>query len=186
MLAVIPIDIQQGLDSYDHWGGQRSNPHFEAHAARLLAAARDNGHPVIHIKHNSTSPRSPLRPGQPGNAFKPEAAPAPSEPVLEKTVNSAFIGTGLEPRLREMGVDHLVMLGLTTEHCVSTSVRMGANLGFRVTLAGDATAAFPTMTPDGERIDAETHHKVHLAALHREFATVITTDEAVSLLQGAR
>ncbi|MEE2526048.1 cysteine hydrolase family protein [Hyphobacterium sp. HN65] len=182
MILVLPVDIQKGLDEYAYWGGERSNPAFEANVARLLAAARQMGHEIIHIRHDSTNPKSPLRPGQPGNEFKAQAAPMEGEPVIAKSVNSAFIGTDLEQCLHDLAADHLVIFGLTAEHCVSTTTRMAGNLGFRVSLVGDATAAFPTVTPDGEAIDAETHHRVHLAALHREFATVITTDEAVSLL----
>ncbi|WP_421790579.1 cysteine hydrolase family protein [Hyphobacterium sp.] len=185
MIVVLPVDIQKGLDDWPYWGGDRSAPEFEANVSRLLAAARGNGHPVVNVKHNSINPESPLRPGQPGNDFKPEAVPAAGEPVVEKIVNSGFIGTGLEDRLHAMGAGHLIIFGLTTEHCVSTTTRMAGNLGFKVSLVGDATAAFPTVAPDGSKIDAETHHRVHLAALHREFATVITTDEAVSLLSGA-
>jgi nicotinamidase-related amidase len=182
MIVLLAIDIQQGLDAYAATVGGHSNPAFDANVTRLFAAARAAGRTILHIKHNSTEPGSLLRPESPGNAFKPEAEPQPGEPVLEKTVNSAFIGTGLEQRLHQMGADHLVIFGMTTEHCVSTTVRMAANLGFRTTLVGDATAAFPATTPDGETIDAALHHKVHLAALHNEFATVLTTDEAVSLI----
>lgn len=183
MIIVLPVDIQKGLDDWPYWGGDRSTPDFETNVSRLLAAAREAGHPVVNIKHNSTNPKSPLRPGQPGNDFKSEAVPVPGEPVVEKIVNSAFIGTGLEDRLHGMGAGHLIIFGLTTEHCVSTTTRMAGNLGFKVSLVGDATAAFPTVAPDGTKIDAETHHRVHLAALDREFAKVISTDEAVALLR---
>ncbi|WP_421787888.1 isochorismatase family protein [Hyphobacterium sp.] len=182
MIVLLPVDIQKGLDQYAVTVGGHSNPDFDANVTKLFAAARAAGRAIVHIKHNSTELDSLLRPGAPGNAFKPEAEPRPGEPVIEKTVNSAFIGTGLEQRLHLMGADHLVIFGMTTEHCVSTTVRMAGNLGFRTTLVGDATAAFPAATPEGETIDAATHHKVHLAALHNEFANVIDTKEAVSLL----
>lgn len=182
MMVVLPIDIQQGLDAYAKTVGGHSNPAFDANVKKLFAAARAAGRPIFHIKHNSTEADSLLRPDAPGNDFKPEARPMDGEPVIEKTVNSAFIGTGLEQRLHAMGADHLVIFGMTTEHCVSTTVRMAGNLGFRTTLVGDATAAFPAKTPSGELIDAQTHHKVHLAALHNEFANVIDTDMAVSLI----
>jgi len=69
-------------------------------------AWRSSGRPVVHVRHMSTDPHSPLRPGQPGNAFKPETAPAPGEVVIEKRVNSAFIGTSLEADLRRQQHDH--------------------------------------------------------------------------------
>lgn len=185
MIVVLPVDIQKGLDDWLYWGGKRSTPAFERNVASLFAAARQAERTLIHVKHNSTNPVSPLRPGAPGNAFKPESEPHEGEPVFEKTVNSAFIGTGLEQQLRQLGVNQLVIFGMTTEHCISTTVRMAGNLGFRTWLVGDATAAFPVRQPDGQVFDAETVHRLHLASLDGEFATVISTQEAVSLINAA-
>ena len=185
MMVILPVDIQQGLDDWSYWGGDRSTPGFESNVATLLAAARAQGQTLIHVKHNSTNPDSPLRPGQAGNDFKPEARPIDGELVIGKTVNSAFIGTGLEPRLNAMGANQLVIFGLTTQHCVSTTVRMAGNLGFETFLVGDATAAFPVRDANGHVMDAETVHRVHLASIDGEFATVISTQEAVSLIHPA-
>ncbi|GJL98161.1 MAG: isochorismatase [Hyphobacterium sp.] len=182
MLTVLPVDIQIGLDDGSYWGGNRNNLHFEANVARLLKATRQANRALIHIKHNSDNPESPLRPDQPGNDFKPESMPLEGETVIGKSVNSAFIGTDLESRLRKAGSNRLIIFGLTTQHCVSTTVRMAGNLGFDTCLVGDATAAFPIIDADGNTIDAETVHRIHLASLDGEFARVISTDEAVSLI----
>jgi nicotinamidase-related amidase len=99
--------------------------------------------------------------------------PLETERIFLKRVNSAFIGTQLENALRQLGIGTLVMVGLTTPHCVSTSVRMAGNLGFEVYLANDATAAFEITGPDGKRYSAEEVHSVSLATLHGEFATVV-------------
>jgi len=182
MITVLPVDIQIGLDDWAYWGGERNNPGFEANVVRLLEATRGANRSLIHIKHNSGNPESPLRPGQPGNDFKPEARPLAGETVIGKSVNSAFIGTDLEMRLRKAGSNRLIIFGLTTQHCVSTTVRMAGNLGFETFLVGDATAAFPMVDTDGAAIDAETVHRIHLASLDGEFARVISTGEAVSLI----
>jgi nicotinamidase-related amidase len=94
-------------------------------------------------------------------------------------VNSAFIGTGLEEYLNENGLDSLVIVGLTTDHCVSTSTRMAGNLGFDVTLVSDATATFDRKDASGEHISAEDMHRVNLASLNGEFCIVKTTDEVL-------
>jgi len=185
MNVVLPVDIQNGLDDWLYWGGDRSTPEFEKNVAQLMAAARIANQPVIHVKHNSTDADSPLRPGQVGNEFKPESQPLPGELVIGKSVNSAFIGTDLESRLRQMEAVRLIIFGLTTQHCVSTTVRMAGNLGFETFLVGDATAAFPIRQPDGQIVEAETVHRIHLASLDGEFATVISTQEAVSLIADA-
>ncbi len=175
------VDVQDGMD--DPGWGRRNNPDAERQIARLLAAWRAGGRPVFHVQHMSAHPASPLRPGQPGNAIKRLVAPRGDEAVIRKTVNSAFIGTDLEARLRAAGIDALVIVGLTTNHCVSTTARMAGNLGFTTVVVADATAAFDLTGPDGTRFPAESVHALSLANLHGEFATVVT---AADLLDGDR
>ena len=168
--ALLLIDVQQGLD--DAYYGVRNNPEAEQRMAELLAAWRAAGRPVIHVQHLSLEPRSPLRQDRPGHAFKAEVLPNAGEPIFQKHVNSAFIGTGLEAHLRANHIESLVVAGLTTDHCVSTTVRMAGNLGFIVTLVEDATATFDRRGPDGAHYSADLMHRAALASLHGEFATV--------------
>ena len=176
--ALLVIDVQQGMDNPRL--GKRNNPDAEKRIADVIAAWRAAGKPVIHVQHDSVEPQSELRPDRPGNAVKPEGKPIEGEPVFRKNVNSAFIGTNLESYLRERGIDSLVMVGLTTEHCVSTSARMAANLGFGVTIVADATAAFEHKGYDGKHYSAEEVHNVELANLNREFATIRESRDVVA------
>jgi len=176
--ALLVIDVQQGLDDPRH--GARNNPDAELRIAELLAAWRATGRPVIHVQHMSLKPWSPLREGLPGNAIKDGALPAPGEPVFRKHVNSAFIGTELESHLRTAGIEELVVVGLTTDQCVSTSARMAANLGFAVTVVEDATATFERRGPDGILYNADLMHRVELASLHEEFAAIRSAREMLA------
>ena len=175
--ALIIIDVQEGLD--DPRLGQRNNPMAERNMARLLERWRRLGRPIFHVQHMSTEPHSPLRPELPGNAIKSIVAPAGNEPVIQKRVNSAFIGTDLEERLRKAGINSLVIVGLTTDHCVSSSVRMAGDLGFKAVVIADATAAHEHHSYDGQHYSAETVHRLALANLYGEFATVLTSDQAL-------
>ncbi len=171
--ALILIDVQQGFDS-SYWG-KRNNLDAESNMKKLLLLWRKKKMPVIHVKHNSTELASPLRPGQVGNNFKSEVEPIAGEHIEEKNVNSAFIGTGLEKYLRSHKIETVVLAGLTTDHCVSTTTRMAANLGFETLVAADATATFNRTALDGINLDADQVHKFALASLNGEFATVINT-----------
>ena len=172
--ALIIIDVQKGFDA-PVWG-ERNNPQAEDNIVRLLAVWRKHKRPVFHIQHMSLSPTSSLNPSHPGNAIKDAFLPEAGEPLIQKHVNSAFIGTDLEGRLREMGCKSLVIVGLTTPHSVSTTTRMAGNFGFETYLVADATAAFELTDHNGKTYSAEEIHTVTLATLNGEFAIVVETD----------
>ena len=172
--CLLLIDVQRGFDE-PRWG-TRNNAAAEANIARLLESWRRQGRPVVHVRHHSKGEQSPLHPSRPGADFKPEALPGPGEPVYTKDVNSAFIGTTLDADLRARGIDRLVIAGLTTDHCVSTTVRMAGNLGYRVWVVADACATFERRDHTGHTLDADEIHRAALASLHDEFATVAGTD----------
>lgn len=179
--ALLVVDVQTGFD--DPFWGSRNNPDAEANIARIIDAWRDSGRPVIHVLHDSASPSSPLRPGTSGNAPKPEAEPREGENVYRKSVNSAFIGTSLETDLRHAGVEKVVVVGLTTNHCVSTTVRMAGNLGFETYLVADATATFDRKGIDGTVRRAEDVHASALSDLQDEFATITNTEAVLGAVR---
>lgn len=175
--CLVVIDVQRGFEERTE---QRNNPMAEANIGRLLQAFRENGWPVIHIRHASVEPDSLLRPELPGHAAMPVAVEATGEPVLVKSVNGAFAGTDLEEQLRALGVMRVVTVGVQTDHCVSTTVRQGSDLGFDMVLVDDATWTYARRHPDGTFIDADTMQRVNVASLAGEFCEVVTTDEMLA------
>jgi nicotinamidase-related amidase len=171
--ALIVVDVQQGFD--DPQWGIRNNPEAEQNIANLLKGWRTANRPIFHIRHKSLAPGSVLAADSPGGQVKREAASLPDEPVIFKRVHSGFIGTDLERRLREAGIETVVIAGITTDHCVSTTARMAADLDFKVYVVSDATVAFDRVGIDGTPLSAQTIHDVNLASLNGEFATVLTT-----------
>lgn len=182
--VLVIIDVQDGFDE-PGWGN-RNNPQAERNIARLLGAWRRAGLPLFHIQHLSGLSNSPLRAGSPGAGIKDIVRPLADEPVIQKRVNSAFIGTDLEARLRRGDFDTLVITGLTTNHCVETTTRMAGNLGFEAYLVSDATATFDRMGPDGRLHRAEDIHAMTLVNLHGEFATITDTEEVLAWLARGR
>ncbi|AEM70130.1 isochorismatase hydrolase [Allomuricauda ruestringensis DSM 13258] len=175
MTALILIDTQLGLQEMKYYGTERNNPEAEENCGRLLKHFRKKHLPIFHIKHNSTNLSSPLHPSKMGNDFHPAVQPTINEPVFEKDVNSAFIGTHLEASLKAQNISNLVIAGLTIEHCISTSVRMASNLGFNVILVSDATAAFDKIGFDGKKYGADIIFQTEMANLKDEFATIMDT-----------
>ncbi|WP_422032991.1 cysteine hydrolase family protein [Roseovarius sp.] len=182
--GLLLIDVQTGVNVLEHWGGptgRRNNPGAEAEMARLLAAWREQGLPVIYTQHDSREAASPLKLSLPTGAMIDGFEPAPGEIVIRKDVNSAFIGTDIELRMRQHGITRLVIIGFFTNFCVETSTRMAGNMGYDTYLVPDACATTNRVGPDGTDHDPETVHALSVASLHGEFCTALTTDQALAL-----
>ena len=177
--VLLPIDMQQAFDE-PAWP-RRWNPAVDANGRALLAAWRRAGRPIIHVRHDSVAPGSSLAPGCPGNAFRLGFEPHDGEPLVSKSVNSAFIGTDLDLRLKRIGARHVVTFGISTDMCVSTTVRTGANMGWDMILVPDACDCFDLPDGRGGTIPAEQIHAAHVATLGFEFATVMRLDELIGL-----
>jgi nicotinamidase-related amidase len=182
--ALLLIDVQKGFLDTEYWG-IRNNPKLEENISALLTAFRRNDLPILHVQHHSMEKQSPLRPDRPGVAFMDMVRPLREEMIFTKTVNSAFIGTSLEKYLRDREITRLTMAGLTSDHCVSTSARMAANLGFDVTVIEDAVATFGRTGFDGAHYPASLVHAISIASLRNEFASILSTQESISRLRPA-
>lgn len=181
--ALLVIDVQRGFDEWEAAGRRRNNPDALGKIVELLAAFREAGAPVYHIRHEGTDPSSSFLPGGSGFPVKDEARELPGEAVLVKQVNSGFIGTDLERRLRSAGTQTVVVCGATTNHCVETTTRMAGNLGFDAWLVRDATWTFDRVGPDGDRHSAEEIHAMTLSNLHDEFARIVTAADVIAALR---
>jgi nicotinamidase-related amidase len=178
--ALLVIDVQLGINRPSN--GRRNNPQAEDNIGRLLAAWRASGLPLFHIKHDSTRPDSPFHPTSPGNAIMDVARPLAGEPLIAKNVNGAFVGTDLEQRLRDAGVDTVVVIGFVLNHCVETTARGASDRGFTTYVVSDATATHDRTGPDGKLYDADLIHAVTLASIHEEFVTVVDTETVLAAI----
>lgn len=179
--ALILIDVQNAID--DPVWGARNNPGAEDKLRHLLDAWRDAGASVYHVRHDSPEPQSPYRPGQPGNDFKPEAAPIAGEPIIAKTTNSAFIRTDFEERLRRSGHNSVVMAGVLASNSLEMSVRHAGNLGFDVCVVSDASWDVDTTDLHGRIWSAADVHALCLARINGEYARVISAAQAMEYVR---
>jgi nicotinamidase-related amidase len=180
--ALLVIDVQKAFDEIEAAGRRRNNPDAVPRIATLLRYFRTNRLAIFHVRHASLDESSRFRIQLPGFQARDEARELPDEPVIVKTVNSAFIGTDLDHRLRHCGITSVVIVGATTNHCVETTARMAGNLGYDTKLVRDATWTFAQAGLDGETYSAEQVHRMSLANLAGEFAEIVSAAEVVRRL----
>ena len=174
--ALLIIDIQNDyfpggameLEGADAAGGK---------AAAAIAKFRREGQPVLHVRHLSVRPGSTFfLPGTKGAEIHATVGPQAGEVVLEKNFPNSFRNTDLKATLDKQGVKHLVVAGMMTHMCVDASVRHAADLGYKITLLGDACAT-RAQSYGGEKVPARQVHTAFLAALNGFYAKVVDTHE---------
>ena len=180
--ALIIIDVQKAFLEKDYPGIKRNNTNAELVCGNILNKWRENDLNVIHVRHSSSNPESKLHKSKPGFEFNDYVKPKNNEIVLTKNVNSAFIGTGLDEILKNLNINTLVIVGMTTNHCISSSVRMAGNLGYETFLISDSTACYNTKGLDGKEIDCQVIFEASIASLSGEFAEIISSVELFELL----
>lgn len=175
--VLLPIDMQQAFDGAP-WP-RRWNSAVDENGLALIRRWREAGRPIIHVRHDSVTEGSSLAPGSEGNQFRLGFEPLAGEQMVSKSVNSAFIGTDLDLKLRRLSARHVIAFGISTDMCVSTTVRTGANMGWDMMLVADACDCFELPDGNGGMISAEAIHAAHVATLGFEFCRVVSTQELV-------
>jgi nicotinamidase-related amidase len=162
--ALIVIDIQN--DYFPGGAMALENPEAAANnAAALLADFRERKQPIVHIQHESTvKERGFLLPGTTGQLIHKSVTPIADEVVFTKHFPNSFWQTPLEAHLRELQVDSVLLAGMMTHMCVSTTARGAMERGFKVQIATDACTTRALMFMD-EEINAATVHKTALAEI---------------------
>ena len=179
--ALLVIDVQMALAHEDASGTERSCPQAESNIAALLDAFRASGDTVIHIHHHGTDPDDPFHPEAPGSEVQLIAAPAPGESVIIKTGSSGFVGTPLQSALQEAGIERVILCGATANHCVESTTRSAADLGYQPIYAADAVWTYGIEGPDGVSHSADQIHSVSMATLEGEIASVKRTKDILAM-----
>lgn len=176
--ALLVVDVQRGFE--DPALGPRDNPHAEENVAKLIAAWRRRGDPIVVVQHDWQG--GPLERGTPGFELKEAVAGEPDLRIV-KTVHSSFHGdVDLDAWLRERGIGAIAVCGIQTNFCCETTARIGSDLGYDVWFVLDATHTFDIAAPDGEVVPAAEIARITGINLQDEFAEVVTTAAACAPL----
>ncbi|HFI0501452.1 TPA: cysteine hydrolase family protein [Streptococcus suis] len=100
-----------------------------------LALVRQSGIEVIYIRHHDQE----LVKGTADWEIHSTVAPLASEKIFDKTFNSAFKETGLHAYLQEKGIEQLIIMGMATNFCVDTTIKVAFELGYKVAVIQDGT-----------------------------------------------
>ncbi len=187
--SVLGLERQPIFESMKMWPSSTGLEGWKAvdKTAELLAVARENGVPVVHVKglqsgikpwvHRKRGPsKLSAEMQQKGNEIVAEVAPIAGEVVIEKTAPSGFQGTPLHFHLNSLGVDTLIMCGETTSGCVRASVVDAATHRYRVGVVSECVF---------DRTEAS--HFMNLYDMHQKYSDVVSLKMAKAYLaeQGA-
>jgi nicotinamidase-related amidase len=200
--ALVPVDLQYASGSPEHGLGKllasqgklgdasyrfkRIETHVVPNTLRLLQAFRASGARVVHVTLGCELPDFSDAPPSTKAFFKGTnntigtreheiidvLKPHPGELVINKRTQGAFASTGIEGVLRSMGIQTIIVTGVSTNNCVETTAREASDRGFGVVMVSDATGTCSQVMQDHT-----------LLGFRRLWGRVASTDEVVGELQ---
>lgn len=178
--ALIVIDFQM-----EYFAGGRlfipDGSRAMQNAKRLITLADAHGMPVLHVRHMGPAGGPLFARDRQCAAFHAEISPGAQHGVVQKTSASSFVGTDLHRQLQSKGIKTLIVCGLMTHNCVSSTVRDARPLGYQVLVAGDACATRDIEAWDGGVLSHSDLQRAALTALSDTFAEVLTTEQIATL-----
>lgn len=174
--GLLLIDIQN--DYFDKGAMTLVNPEEAcANAKRILERFRSEKLPVIFIQHIAANPAATFfLPGTAGAEIYPSIQPVEGEKVIVKHFPNSFRDTDLMDYLRKSNITDLVICGMMTHMCVDATTRAAKDLGYNITLIGDACAT-RNLEINGEVVCAKDVQNSFLAALNYFYSSVRSTSQ---------
>ena len=181
--ALIVVDVQN-----EYIGGHLpiEFPPVEqslANIGRAMDAARAAGIPVVAVQNVLPAAAPFMATGSHGAELHPSIVARGWDHYVLKNLPSVFANTGLEEWLRERKIDTITIVGYMTHNCDFSTAVYGMHAGFTVEILSDATGSVPYVNRAG-RATAEEIHRVVSVVMQTRFATVMTTDEWITAVNG--
>lgn len=174
--ALIVVDIQNDYFPDGLWTLSKVEA-AAAKASQVIAAFRESGDLVVHIRHEFTSQDAPFfRPDSEGAQIHPSVINKQDEPVVLKHYINSFRETELKAVLDQHGIEAVVIVGNMSHMCVDGITRAAVDFGYDTTVLHDACATLD-LEFDGVKVPAEHVHAAFMAALRFGYAPVVSTAE---------
>ncbi|TVY82842.1 putative isochorismatase family protein [Lachnellula suecica] len=142
---LLSVDLQQGMvEGPEEWG-PRSTPSLVPNVESLLKTWREKKWPIIHVQHDDIADPTNIISSKYPETFKAHACAAPQgdEPIIIKTVGSAFVAPDLGVELEKLGKKRkVVVIGMDGSQCINSTARHGSDLGYDLIVVEDASASF--------------------------------------------
>lgn len=177
--ALLVIDFQN-----EYFTGRMPIPDGEtalSNARRLIDRADRDGIHVYHVQHVAPAVSPVFAEDSDTSRFHAAIQPSANHSVIRKSSVSVFPTTDLDRRLKEAGVDTLIITGLMTHACVAGAARDAVPLGYSVIVADDACATRDLDMADGTRVEHVALHRAALASIDDTFGDIVTTDRLLAI-----
>jgi len=178
--AVIVIDIQ---NEYFPGGKMPIPDGMQAlkNSKRIVEFAHKNKMPVFFVQHLGDADGPLFAKGSRFAEFHKDLQPAKGDRVISKATPSSFVGTDLQKQLDSLGIKQLIITGLMTHMCVSSTARDAVPLGYSVIIPEDATATRDLATWDNKVVDHKVLQQAALTGVGDVFAEIKTTDAVLAM-----
>ena len=162
--ALLVVDIQNDLIENMPYQMQNCLSIWQ----QLITNCREKDVEVIYVRHHDEE----LVFGSHGWKIYDGVAPKAGEKIFDKQYNSAFKENSLQEYLASQAFSHLVIIGMATDYCIDTTVKVAFELGYQVTIPKNGTTTF-----DSDFLTAKQLQKHYEAIWHNRFAKVKTIEE---------
>ncbi|WP_256077179.1 cysteine hydrolase family protein [Massilia sp. YIM B04103] len=144
-----------------------------------MKTAKTQDIPVIVVQHDAPEGSPIFAKGSEGWRLHPQIAELPIDHHINKTMASAFAGSGLREWLAARSIDTLAIVGYMTHNCNASAIFQAAHEGLTVEVLDDATGALSYQNAAG-KVSAEEIHRVFNTVFHSNFAAVVSTQDWIA------
>ncbi|HCM9253272.1 cysteine hydrolase family protein [Enterobacter cloacae] len=182
--ALIVVDIQNEYYAGKDFRGQMVIPDGDKvlkNSQKLVNYAHQKGMQVYFVRHIAPKDSPLFAEGSVYAQFHKDLQPSAQDTIITKATPSSFVGTDLDAQLKKKGIKTVIVIGLMTHMCISSTARDAVPLGYSVIIPEDATATRDLDDGQGGVVDHKTLQRAALAGVADVFAEIMTTEDVIAL-----